>query len=630
MALRDLLPSQAPIQVHIPLEVAMPLGELWPLLSNTQRLNPAVGFPPILFQPLTGQLGQRASTRFLGLPFVWKEMPFEWVEQHEFRVERIFQGIAERVVVGARFSEIDEAHCRVDIQAEVQPRSYLARLITVLVLERLMGARFRRLVQRFEKNYQERARFVFPPPSPPRVDEVALDKLAERLRALPRLDPTLLKRLVEHLRQAPDEEVTRMRPFALARRWGTPRQETLSLFLHATRAGLLDLQWEMLCPNCRVSKASFSTLVDLQEQAHCESCHITFDANFDQYVELRFTAHPRIRSAQQATFCVGGPFMTPHIKAQTRVPVGARRTLPLPLPAGNYRLRCLGRPTRIPLVLSEEASDPQSASLPLGIAGPMLETLTLRAGADTQLQISNQGEEEALFIVEQNAWDQDGVSAALVTSLQDFRDLFGSELLAPGMGIEIRTLTFLFSDLKNSTIMYEEAGDSLAYTQVRDHFVAMTAAIGSHQGAIVKTIGDAVMAVFSRAADALQAAIECQEAIAQLNERHPERPPLRLKLGLHRGPCIAITANEVLDYFGSTVNAAARIQGISVGGDIILSQAVADDPQVTALLAQYEAVERFESALKGLAATYTLYRLWPLPEQWYSPPQESPSASLSG
>ncbi|MBA3534077.1 MAG: hypothetical protein H0T73_19320 [Ardenticatenales bacterium] len=615
-SLRALLPSQDPIKLHIPIDVAMPTAELWPLLSNTQRMNPAVGFPSILFTPLQGQVGQLASTRFLGLRFNWKELPFEWVDQREFRVERVFKGIAERVLVGANFTALDAEHTRVEVIAEVIPRNYPARLITLLVLERVMGARFRQLLRTFEQNYQQGKHIIFPSPSKPQVDAELLNSLEMILRAIPRLDDGLIDRLTDHLRESADEEVTRMKPFALADRWGASRTETLRIFLHATRLGLLDLQWEMLCPNCRVSKASYSTLADLQEQAHCESCHITFDANFDQYVELRFTANPRVRTAEGSTYCVGGPFITPHIKVQVRVPAGATRRVSIPLPAGNYHLRCLGRPARTAFSLVEEGNAPIEDKLEVDEQGPRLSALRLTRSEQGALELFNKSNEEILFIVEQNAWDQDGVSAAVVTSMQEFRDLFGSEVLAPGLSIEIRTLTFLFSDLKNSTVMYEEAGDSMAYTQVRDHFVALTAAISAHQGAIVKTIGDAVMAIFTSPNDALQAAIDSQHAIARLNEANPTRPALRLKLGLHTGPCIAITANNVIDYFGSTVNAAARIQGISIGGDIILSQEVADDPRVTALLAPYSTVEQFPATLKGLTSTFVLYRLWPLPHLW--------------
>jgi class 3 adenylate cyclase len=89
------------------------------------------------------------------------------------------------------------------------------------------------------------------------------------------------------------------------------------------------------------------------------------------------------------------------------------------------------------------------------------------------------------------------------------------------------------------------------------------------------------MAVFQRPAFALQAVLRAQRMLATPpnNSR-----PLMLKVGLHAGPCIAVTLNEKLDYFGSTVNAASRLVELSNGEDVILSAAVRYDPEVAALL----------------------------------------------
>jgi class 3 adenylate cyclase len=117
---------------------------------------------------------------------------------------------------------------------------------------------------------------------------------------------------------------------------------------------------------------------------------------------------------------------------------------------------------------------------------------------------------------------------------------------------------------------------------VRDHFAFLGAIVRRHNGALVKTIGDAIMAAFAAPGDALAAALDIQRELGSFNDR--EARPLAIKVGLHEGPCIAVTLNGRLDYFGTTVNMAARLQGQSEGGDIVLSEAVAEDPAVAALL----------------------------------------------
>jgi class 3 adenylate cyclase len=139
----------------------------------------------------------------------------------------------------------------------------------------------------------------------------------------------------------------------------------------------------------------------------------------------------------------------------------------------------------------------------------------------------------------------------------------------------------------------------------------LTQVVRNHDGGIVKTIGDAVMAAFTDPAAAMRAALEVQRNVADFNRRFAgEAGALIIKVGLHAGPSIAVTLNERLDYFGSTVNLAARLQGQSRGGDIVLSAALARDPGVMAVLSGLQADA--ESALvKGFEGEVAFLRLTP-------------------
>jgi class 3 adenylate cyclase len=133
--------------------------------------------------------------------------------------------------------------------------------------------------------------------------------------------------------------------------------------------------------------------------------------------------------------------------------------------------------------------------------------------------------------------------------------------------------------------------------------------VRAHNGAIVKTIGDAIMAAFGDPADALRAALAIQDGVRAFNDKAGGEE-LVIKLGLHMGPSIAVNLNERLDYFGSTVNMAARVQAQSHGGDIVLSSEMAGDPAVQPLLAGRKvASDSFN--LKGFDAPVTLLRLEP-------------------
>ena len=215
-----------------------------------------------------------------------------------------------------------------------------------------------------------------------------------------------------------------------------------------------------------------------------------------------------------------------------------------------------------------------------------------------------------MLILERLAWSDQAATAAEVTALQIFRDLFASEALRPGQQISVGTLTILFTDLRHSTQLYREIGDAPAFGRVMNHFDVLKKAIAEEDGALVKTIGDAVMAVFRHPPSALKAMLRAQQILAAPPDGGS---PLTLKAGIHTGPCIAVTLNDRLDYFGSTVNMAARLEGLSTGNDVIISHALYDDPEVRALINSEELTAKpFDVELKGFERErFELWRVMP-------------------
>ncbi len=96
---------------------------------------------------------------------------------------------------------------------------------------------------------------------------------------------------------------------------------------HATRAGLLELTWDVMCPLCRGAKDLVESLSALRSQAHCSSCNIQFDANFDQSVEVGFRPSQQIRRLEFADYSVGGPYNTPYVVVQRSIPAGENAQL---------------------------------------------------------------------------------------------------------------------------------------------------------------------------------------------------------------------------------------------------------------------------------------------------------------
>ncbi|HEU4321677.1 MAG TPA: DUF5939 domain-containing protein [Roseiflexaceae bacterium] len=586
--------------------------QIWPLLADTDRINRLMNLPAFEEIEPDEQSTKLIHSHFFGIPVRWHEHPFKWVSEQWFEFRRVFEQPVpiKDMRSTVRLVPRAEGGSLVEVQITMQPRN----LLGILVARQIIGARWLRdmlrVYQDFDKIVQLNQGALPPPRSLPRLQGDRLADGLRRLRAFP-VAPQLAERLEQHLSSADDPDVLRMRPFALADGWGVPRLDVLRAFLYATRVGLMDLEWDVMCPSCRGPSVRNSRLAELSSEAHCPSCNIRYDLNFDEAVELRFSVNPAIRAADEITYCVGGPGRMPHVVAQVWLPPGGAQTLSLRMPAGVYHLRSRQLPARGALLVEPQAEAGEARAV-FSAEAVEVDVVSVAAGVVT-LHLENRSQQGLMVHLEQSAWTAQAASAALVTSMAEFRQLFAAEVLAPGMGLSVRNLTLLFSDLLGSTMIYDTVGDALAYARVRDHFNAMRGAIERHNGALVKTIGDAVMAVFISAEDAVEACFEIQHEFVA-GEIAQGRPALKVKLGLHRGPCIAVNANNILDYFGSTVNIAARVQSESIGGDLVITPDVYSDPGVQRVLAREQAPqETFQRTLKGVSQGFTLYRIWPHP-----------------
>lgn len=206
------------------------------------------------------------------------------------------------------------------------------------------------------------------------------------------------------------------------------------------------------------------------------------------------------------------------------------------------------------------------------------------------------------------------LTAKRLLTNQVFRDLYRTDTLDVDQRLGITSLTFLFTDLKGSTELYERVGDLQAYDLVKAHFRTLHEVVAMHAGAVVKTIGDAVMATFPTPDRAVGAALRMREALRELNggSGHDD---LVLKIGIHEGPCLAVTLNDRLDYFGQTVNIAARVQGLATSSSIFATRSVVDHPATARVLCDsgYEPVAQ-QMALRGIAGEVAVYEIpWDKP-----------------
>lgn len=446
-----------------------------------------------------------------------------------------------------------------------------------------------------------------------------------------------IKDLVEN---GEDRALNRINVLDFSRRTGLDEEKVICGFLHASRLGMFDLSWNVLCPGCGGVLDAHSTLKSLRhDDYNCALCAAGYEASVDDLVEVAFTVSPRIRRIgahdpnslpfweyYRQMFWSSGidlneetmPQLTDEVTLESmELPAGEKAVLSLQLPKqfiivfepvthSAHFIDVQGEPTKERQQLSIVFNKVQAPTgTTLMRPGPLRLTLDNQSGVRVLPGVWIAGDAMHELLGKRKPI----LTAKRILSNQTFRDLYKADNLDIDQRLKITSLTFLFTDLKGSTALYERVGDLAAFDLVRAHFHALLEIIAAEKGAVVKTIGDAVMATFVHPEHALQASLRMRRAMRELNRKRGTED-LVVKIGLHEGPCLAVMLNERQDYFGQTVNIAARVQSLSTNQEIHITESVIGAPEVGTIIAR-EAINpiRKEAALRGIADKMVVYEI---------------------
>jgi class 3 adenylate cyclase len=285
------------------------------------------------------------------------------------------------------------------------------------------------------------------------------------------------------------------------------------------------------------------------------------------------------------------------------VPAGEELPFDTILEQGRYNLHASGLPGSQAILAVKDG--PKLLEIRADESGWPVELTEI--GRTPRVKLVNHTDQARTFELRRTAWSDQAATGADVTTLQVFRDLFSSEVLRLGEEISVGSVTLMFTDLRGSTKLYRQIGDAPAFGRVREHFEIIERVVSTEGGSMIKTMGDSIMAAFRRPAQALRAILEIQKEITESGS-----PPLRLKVGIHQGPCIVVNLNDRMDYFGSTVNIAARLPDFSSEGELILSGTIRNDPEVQEFLeknVQPNALSRFQAEIRGYDEPFELWRM---------------------
>jgi class 3 adenylate cyclase len=453
-------------------------------------------------------------------------------------------------------------------------------------------------------------------------------------------DPVVVESIAQLIANGHDRDLNRINVLDFANRTGLDQEKVISGFLHASRLGLFDMGWNVLCPGCGGVLGAHATLKSLKhEDYNCALCAAGYEASVDEMVEVAFTVSPRVRRIGahdpdtlpiweyvRQMFWSSGVDINEESFSRLINEVTLEA---LELPAGEKAILSLNLPSQFIIIFEpvthsahflDVRGDPTSERQQLSIMFNKLQaptgTTVMRPGP-LRLTLENQSDNRVLpsvWIAADALHQMIGKRKPILTakrmlSNQTFRDVFKADNLNVDQRLKITSLTFLFTDLKGSTALYERVGDLSAFDLVRAHFRALLEIIAAEKGAVVKTIGDAVMATFIKPEHAITAGLRMRAAMNELNKQRGAND-LVLKIGIHEGPCLAVMLNERQDYFGQTVNIASRVQSLSTAQEIHITGPVLDAPAVAEVLKQREIrpIQK-QAALRGIADKMVVYEI---------------------
>lgn len=453
-------------------------------------------------------------------------------------------------------------------------------------------------------------------------------------------DATVVQAIGRLVREGSDSDLLRVNVPAWAAVNGIDERLAIDGFLHAASLGMFDMSWNVLCPGCGGvldSNASLKTLV--KTEYACALCADGFEPVLDDLVEVTFTVSPRVRriaghdphrlsfldymrgiywgSLFDVTEAQFAQAMDEVVIDSMDLQPGEKGVLTVQLPAEFIILfEAVTHSVQFIDVKGEPERDRRSLSIIYDREHTHSQTLEMRPGP-LRLSVENRTDVRVLPVVfraNDTMHDLLGhrrpyLTAKRLLTNQTFRDLFRTNTLEINQRLKVTSMTFLFTDLRGSTELYDRVGDLAAFDLVREHFKVLNDIVASESGAVVKTIGDAVMATFAVPERGLTAAVRMREAMRELN-RATGRDDLLLKIGLHEGPCIAVMQNERQDYFGQTVNIAARVQGLADTSAIYVTAPVVAAARASNLLDDLHlTAEPRQVGLRGIAREVPVFAI---------------------
>jgi len=560
--------------------------DLWPLVSNTERLNKAIGMQSVEYRmekDETGVLRKFGSFRLAGMMISWEEHPFEWVEGSRMGILREFEsGPFVWFMSSVELVPLSGGGTELIHRVKIQPRNTIGRVISTLEAgwkgKRALDKVYNRIDQTLQKaKTSDTQQDPFEPPK--KLTPLQTERLRMRIQEAVDngVSEQVASKLEHYLSTAASQTLAQIQPYRLAARLNVSRDEMLDACLVAANCGLLKLQWDIICPTCRAPASNEEVLSNIKNHTECEVCDVEFQSNIGNAIELVFQADGEIRTVDQGHYCSGGPVHSPHVVTQLRIEPGEQLEVDVSLTQGDYLLREVGSTQRQRLRVKTQGA-PSQLDLRLSHLGTISSVPVLRMGP-IAISLFNDEDQTRVIRIERTVERDNIVTAAAISADARFRSLFPEQTFDKGTPVATEELALFWATVTNVDEVYRLRSEPEAYLLFQQLLQEIETIVNDHQGAVTKTVGEGLMASFQDRSKAVAAGLAIKDAL-RLSDKFDG---LEIGVGIHRSRTLVTTQNGRLDYFGAAVRLVQTLAN-KAGQGLLMTATVFSDPATQAML----------------------------------------------
>lgn len=519
--------------------------ELWPYLSDTSTTNQKLGLPPMEFQEKNGKLFGKSKN--LGILLEWEEVPWEWKYPEWIRNARIYsKGFAKYVRAMYLFNKIDNTKTKLFIYFGWIPKNIFGKILLKIAMPRIYK-KYNEFLKNLDKNIKENKTEQYFE----KIDQNILLKIYKRYEEIQ--DAKLLKNYISiwnYLTNQKQSFLNMIRIKKIAKDLNISLEQLLEFFLISTKKGFFLLSWSIICPHCRGIRKELNNIGELPDKEYCEACEVEIETSNYNNIEIIFKIHPSIANIKEEFYCAAEPAKKSHILFNQKIE--QKQTLKINdlslLKDKTYRIRWKGQKDYALIKIQDHGEDKLLINEFF-----QFQNQIINLKKNFELILTNPYENKKEFILEYFEEDELALRPQELFNFQGFRDLFDDQIIQTNIQLDIGIQYLLLADIVGSTKLYIEKGDSYAFRIIKKFFEKSYEIVKNNQGAIVKTIGDAIFASFSTEENLLNCLFELHNTF-----KKTEEPKIRITI--NSGKVFAVNLNTGIDYFGNPVNLLAKME----------------------------------------------------------------------